>query len=204
MVSHMRRCASLASRAHVVVDGGDARLMQCNVALTIQDFLQTRQLCCCRYSILGGQGKASAAPPAGAAAAAVHPQLQQPAAPAARSSLSGRLSIEAGLSRLSLGFNSALQRFGLRCAAPYLYNSTASGHTIAAASWLADVDVEAGVQYGAGAACANNWLTTRCRSSGVGTQPEGTAEEAAQLPGEMVASMLVCTSGLPCCPRRAP
>lgn len=59
----------------------------------------------CRYSILG-------------ASEAVVPfmasQPQQSAAPAARGSLGGRLSIEAGLSRLSLGFNSALQRFGLR------------------------------------------------------------------------------------------
>lgn len=59
-----------------------------------------------RSSMAGG---AAAQPVERSAAVAA----EQPA-PAARSSFGGRMSIEAGLSRLSLGFTSALQRFGLR------------------------------------------------------------------------------------------
>lgn len=57
------------------------------------------------------------------------------------------------------------------------------------------------MQYGAAAVFAGGLLTTRCRSSGIGTQPEGAAEEASQLPGKTVAKLLVLPQGMPWCLR---
>ncbi len=66
-----------------------------------------------RYGTAGTGTTLSAAPDAAEGEPCSAAAAGQPA-PAARSSFSDRMSIEAGLSRLSLGFTSALQRFGFR------------------------------------------------------------------------------------------